>query len=155
MKNWKWKLCKGAVCKICQDFLSRYCSRLCFCAVMSVFCSSQEFLPLFVERSFPRPSSGWSFALHHLLLTTPQSSVAIDSPSSSDTTRPQNANASPWCHFGAMASGVGRHCALGHLDTPQFPSLLPPPPPPPGHGSPLLPAIWMGRLSQRMDWVRV
>lgn len=125
--------CEGAqlpVCKICQDFLSRYYSRLCFCAVMSVFCSSQEFLPLFVERSSPRPSSGWSFALHHLLLTTPQSSVAIDSPSSSDTTRPQNANASPWCHFGAMASGVGRHRALGHLGTPLAP-LAPSPSPSP------------------------
>lgn len=60
-----------------------------------------------------------------LLFTTffspPQASVAIDSPSSSDATRPQNANASPWCHFGAMASGVGRHRALGHLDTPPPP----------------------------------
>lgn len=70
-----------------------------------------------------------------LLFTTffspPQSSVAIDSPSSSDATRPQNANASPWCHFGAMASGVGRHRALGHLETrpptPLAPSTSPSP----------------------------
>lgn len=48
----------------------------------------------------------------------PQSSVAIVSPSSSDTAWPQNANVSSWCHFGGMESGVRRHRALGYLDPP-------------------------------------
>lgn len=98
------------------------------------------FMRTLVRRIFCFPNS--SLHLNHQLpLSHP--------PAAYPTPCPWYANLSPWCHFGAMMSGMGRHRAPGLLWALLLLLLLL------CHSSPLPPALWMGRFSQWMDWVRV
>lgn len=111
---------------------------------------SQTFLfsPLLCSPSCGHLSEG-SFAFPTLHSTSIISCHCLTLQQRTLTPCPWYANLSPWCHFGAMMSGVGRHRGPSHLWALLLLLLLL------CHSSPLPPALWMGCFSQWMDWVRV